>query len=142
MRKLVLVAAAAIALGVSAASANAANITAQIDISDQTMTVYKNGFRQYKWKVSTARKGYHTPTGQYTVKWLSKNHRSRKYNNAPMPYSLFFHGGYAVHGTTDLKRLGSPASHGCVRLDPKNAATLFSLAEQNGLKQTKIIIRE
>lgn len=142
MRKLVLVAATTIALAASAAVANAANIVAKIDISDQTMTVYKNGFRQYKWKVSTARRGYHTPTGQYTVKWASKDHRSRKYNNAPMPFSLFFHGGYAVHGTTDLKRLGSPASHGCVRLDPKNAAKLFSLAQKAGLRQTKIIIRE
>ena len=142
MRKLVLAATASLGLVMSVAVANAANIVAKIDLSDQTMTVYKNGFRKYKWKVSTARNGYVTPTGQYTVKWASKNHRSRKYNNAPMPYSLFFHGGYAVHGTTDLKRLGRPASHGCVRLDPKNAATLFSMAQEAGLGQTRIVIRK
>ncbi len=140
MRNFVVAAVAGAILAGSAVVANAASVVARIDISDQTMTVYKNGFRKYKWKVSTARNGYVTPTGQYTVKWASKNHRSRKYNNAPMPYSLFFHGGYAVHGTTDLKRLGRPASHGCVRLDPKNAEKLFSLAQEAGLHSTQIVI--
>ncbi len=142
MRKFVFAAVAGAVFAVSVVAANAASIVAKVDLSDQTMTVYKNGFIKHKWKVSTARKGYVTPVGKYTVKWSSKNHRSRKYNNAPMPYSLFFHGGYAVHGTTDLKRLGRPASHGCVRLDPKNAATLFALAEKNGLRRTRIIIQK
>lgn len=130
-------------LGFSAVSASqAASLVARVSISDQTMTVYKNGFAKYSWPVSTARKGYYTPTGDYTAKWASKNHRSRKYDNAPMPFAIFFNGGYAVHATFDLKRLGRPASHGCVRLHPENAATFFQLALQEGLGNTRIIIRQ
>lgn len=130
-------------LGFSAVSAaQAASLVARVSISDQTMTVYKNGFAKYSWPVSTARKGYYTPTGDYTAKWASKNHRSRKYDNAPMPFAIFFNGGYAVHATFDLKRLGRPASHGCVRLHPENAATFFQLALQEGLGNTRIIIRQ
>ena len=120
--------------------AGAAGLIANIDISSQTMTVSHNGAVQYRWKVSTARKGYVTPVGSYRAKWASRNHRSRKYDNAPMPYAIFFNGGYAVHATFDLKRLGSPASHGCVRLHPDNAAQFFSLATNEGLANTKIVV--
>lgn len=128
------------AAGVS--TANAATLVAKISIADQTMTVYKNGFPKYSWPVSTARRGYVTPTGNYTAKWASKDHRSKKYDNAPMPFAIFFNGGYAVHATFDLKRLGRPASHGCVRLHPENAATFFSLALQEGLGNTRIVINQ
>ncbi len=122
--------------------AKATTLTARIDISKQTMVVTHRGRVKYRWKVSTGRRGYYTPTGTYSPKWLSKHHRSRKYNNAPMPFAIFFRGGYAVHGTTDLKRLGRPASHGCVRLDPNHAAKLFSLVEREGFKNTRIIINQ
>ena len=118
----------------------AASLTAWIDISQQSMVVTHRGRVKYRWKVSTGRAGYYTPTGTYSPKWLSRHHRSRKYNNAPMPYAIFFRGGYAVHGTDDLKRLGRPASHGCVRLDPRNAAVLFSLVQREGFKNTRIVI--
>lgn len=140
MRKVLLAILAFVCLQFQPLVAEAGNVVARISLSSQTMTVSKNGIVQYRWKVSTARKGYVTPTGSYSAKWLSKNHRSRKYNNAPMPFSIFFKGGYAVHGTTDLKRLGRPASHGCVRLDPKNAARLFAMAKSNGLSNTRIVI--
>ncbi|SIQ15918.1 L,D-transpeptidase catalytic domain [Rhizobium sp. RU20A] len=123
-----------------AVSASAANLVAKISLSSQTMTVTQNGVVTYRWKVSTARKGYVTPQGAWKAKWLSRNHRSRKYNNAPMPYAVFYNGGYAVHATFDLKRLGRPASHGCVRLHPDHAATFFSLARQNGLANTRIVV--
>lgn len=118
----------------------AANLIARISLSSQTMTVSQNGFVRYRWKVSTARKGYVTPQGSWSAKWLSRNHRSRKYDDAPMPYAVFFNGGYAVHATFDLKRLGRPASHGCIRLHPDNAAEFFSLASQYGLKNTQIVV--
>ncbi len=121
-------------------SAFAANLIARVSLSSQTMTVSQNGFVRYRWKVSTARKGYVTPQGSWSAKWLSRNHRSRKYDNAPMPYAVFFNGGYAVHATFDLKRLGRPASHGCIRLHPENAAEFFALAGQYGLKNTKIVV--
>ncbi|WP_457583463.1 L,D-transpeptidase [Ensifer canadensis] len=119
---------------------SAANLIAKISLSSQTMVVKQNGVVMYRWKVSTARKGYVTPKGSWKAKWLSRNHRSRKYDNAPMPYAVFFKGGYAVHATYDLKRLGRPASHGCVRLHPDNAAEFFALARENGLKNTRIVI--
>lgn len=121
-------------------TAEAGTITAKISLSSQTMTVTQNGIVMYKWKVSTARSGYRTPTGSYRAYWASRHHRSRKYDNAPMPYAIFFKGGYAVHATFDVKRLGRPASHGCVRLHPSNAATFFSLAQKYGLSNTKVVI--
>jgi lipoprotein-anchoring transpeptidase ErfK/SrfK len=120
--------------------ASAASLTARIDLSSQTMTVSQNGVVRYTWKVSSGRKGYGTPTGSWSAKWLSRNHRSRKYNNAPMPHSVFFHGGYAIHGTYEVKRLGRPASHGCIRLAPQNAAAFFAMVQRTGNKNTRIVI--
>lgn len=121
-------------------SAQAATLVAQVDLSSQTMIVSHQGQVKYKWPVSTARRGYRTPVGSWSAKWLSRHHRSRKYNNAPMPHSIFYYRGYAVHGTYDIKRLGRPASHGCIRLHPDNAATLFSLVQRAGLQNTRIIV--
>ena len=124
----------------SSASALAAKLVAKVDISSQTMVVSYNGKVKYKWPVSTGRKGYSTPTGSYSAKWLSRHHRSRKYNNAPMPYAVFYHRGYAVHATYDTKRLGRVASHGCVRLAPENAAKFFSLVQKTGNSNTRIVV--
>ncbi len=115
-------------------------LVARIDLSDQRMTVYLGEKLMYVFPVSSGRKGYGTPPGRYQAEWLSPHHRSRKYNNAPMPWSVFFHGGYAVHGTTDIRHLGSPASHGCVRLHPDNAKTFFSLVQLSGKENTLISI--
>ncbi len=140
MRKIFVAFLALLFMQFHSTSAFAANLIAKVSLSSQTMTVSQNGFVKYRWKVSTARKGYVTPQGSWSAKWLSRNHRSRKYDNAPMPYAVFFNGGYAVHATFDLKRLGRPASHGCIRLHPDNAAEFFSLASQYGLKNTKIVV--
>ena len=121
-------------------AALSANLVAQVSLSSQTMVVTQNGVVKYRWRVSTGRKGYGTPTGSWSAKWVSRNHRSRKYNNAPMPFAVFFKGGYAVHATYETKRLGRPASHGCVRLHPENAATFFQMASRNGLSNTRIVI--
>lgn len=118
----------------------AAAVVANVSLSSQTMTVTENGAVRYQWKVSTGRKGYITPKGSWKAKWLSKNHRSRKYNNAPMPYAVFYNGGYAVHATYETKRLGRPASHGCIRLHPTNAAAFFALTHRYGLANTRINI--
>jgi lipoprotein-anchoring transpeptidase ErfK/SrfK len=140
MKTILAAAAATLFFQFSPAAAEAANLVANISIGSQTMTVSENGFVKYRWKVSTARNGYVTPTGSWSAKWLSRDHRSRKYDNAPMPFAVFFNGGYAVHGTFDLKRLGTPASHGCVRLEPKNAAQFFSMAQETGLSNTRVVI--
>ncbi|WP_105008168.1 L,D-transpeptidase [Rhizobium leguminosarum] len=140
MKAILAAAAASLLLQFSPVASQAATLVANISIGKQMMTVSENGFVKYRWKVSTARNGYVTPTGSWSAKWLSRDHRSRKYDNAPMPYAVFFNGGYAVHATFDLKRLGRPASHGCVRLHPDNAAQFFSLARQAGLANTRVVI--
>jgi lipoprotein-anchoring transpeptidase ErfK/SrfK len=118
----------------------AASIVAKIDLSDQRMRVYINGFPRHSWPVSTARSGYRTPVGTFHPGRMHKRYFSKKYHNSPMPYSVFFYHGYAIHGTNAVKKLGHPASHGCVRLHPENAKRLFSLIAKNGKENAKIVI--
>jgi lipoprotein-anchoring transpeptidase ErfK/SrfK len=123
------------------AAANAhAGVVARIDISRQTMTVSENGVVKYSWPVSTGRKGYRTPRGTYRPTRMHKMWYSRKYDNSPMPHSIFFRGGYAIHGTNYTKSLGRPASHGCVRLHPSHARTLFNLVLAHGRANTRIVL--
>lgn len=121
--------------------ASAAPLVAKVDISSQTMTVYENGRATHRWAVSTARRGKVTPRGSYTAKWLSRYHKSSRYNNAPMPFAIFFKGHYAIHGTNQISRLGRPASAGCIRLHPDNAALLFSKVRRVGLDNMKVVIQ-
>ena len=120
--------------------AQAAQLVARIDVSQQVMTVSYGGEILHSWAVSTGKSGYYTPRGAYRPQWMAAMWRSKKYNNAPMPYSVFFKGGYAVHGTSHVKALGRPASHGCVRLQTKNAARFYALVQQVGRKNTRIVI--
>lgn len=123
--------------------ANAANqIVARVSISQQTMEVLVDGRPTFEWKVSTAGKGYVTPTGSFKPTHLEEMWYSRQYDNSPMPHSVFFHGGYAIHATEAIKRLGRPASHGCVRLHPDNAADFYQLVEVFGPENTSIVIEE
>jgi lipoprotein-anchoring transpeptidase ErfK/SrfK len=117
-----------------------ANIEARINTTTQKMQVLVDGVQTYEWRVSTARKGYVTPKGEYKPQDMYKKYYSHKYHNSPMPYAIFYNGGYAVHGTNAVASLGQPASHGCVRLDTANAATLFDLVSQHGRTNTKIVI--
>ena len=117
------------------------NILVKIDLSEQKMNVYKGKHLLYTWSVSTARKGYITPKGNYKPYHLAKMHYSTKYDNSPMPYSIFFKGGYAIHGTKSVKRLGQRASHGCVRLHTNNAKKLYNLIRSHGYKKTSIKIK-
>ncbi|MCO6389083.1 L,D-transpeptidase [Aliihoeflea sp. 40Bstr573] len=141
MRSFAAIVVAAIIAILPAGAADAASLVARVSLATQTMTVSHNGKVIYRWPVSTARKGKITPTGQWSAKWLSKNHRSSRYENAPMPYAIFYNGHYAVHGTYQVNRLGRPASAGCVRLHPEHAARLFVLTQRVGLKQTRIIVQ-
>lgn len=118
--------------------AQAYEVIARVDLSSQTMTVIRGGVKMYRWRVSTARRGKVTPTGRWTAKWLARHHRSSRYNNAPMPYSIFYNGNFAIHGTNQISKLGRPASAGCIRLHPKNAAVLFRMTRQAGLRNTLV----
>ena len=117
-----------------------ASVRASIDLSDQAMTVTVDGLHYATWRVSTARRGYRTPIGSFRPYLLKRMHYSSKYENSPMPYSVFFRGGYAIHGTGYVKSLGRPVSHGCVRLHPRNAATLYRLVRSYGMGNTRIVI--
>jgi lipoprotein-anchoring transpeptidase ErfK/SrfK len=119
------------ALVLAAGPASAA-IVARIDNSQQRMRVYVDGGLAYVWPVSTARRGYRTPPGHYRVQRMERMWYSRKYDWSPMPHALFFRGGYAIHGTYSVRQLGRPASHGCVRLAPGNARTLFDMVRARG----------
>lgn len=121
-------------------SAMADRVVARVSISEQKMYVYRHGTLVHEWPVSTARPGKITPTGNWQPQWLSKHHRSSRYNNAPMPYAIFYSGHYAIHGTTQVSRLGRPASAGCVRLDPRNASVLFDMVREEGMDQTRVIV--
>jgi hypothetical protein len=134
LRRIVL----AIVFAFAASPAFADNVLVIVDIQMQTMHVRVDGVTKYRWDVSTGRQGYSTPPGRYEPIRMHKRYFSRKYDNAPMPFAIFFHGGYAIHGTTDLRNLGRIASHGCVRLHPDNAATLFDLVKQAGPENTVI----
>ncbi len=79
-----------------------------IDISSQSMSVKVNGWPYGRWKVSTARSGYYTPRGTFRVQRTAKVYYSRKYDNSPMPNSVFFKGGYAIHGSYYVRSLGRP----------------------------------
>jgi lipoprotein-anchoring transpeptidase ErfK/SrfK len=115
-------------------------VQVHVDISSQAMSVRVNGWPYASWRVSTGRSGYYTPRGSYSVKRLARMHYSRKYDNAPMPNSVFFHGGYAIHATNQVRALGRPASHGCVRLAPGNAAALYALVQKYGPRRTRITL--
>jgi lipoprotein-anchoring transpeptidase ErfK/SrfK len=95
----------------------------------QTMSIYEDGDLLDVWPVSTARRGYYTPSGTFYPYSYQPIHYSKKYDNAPMPHSIFFSGGYAIHATPHTGNLGRPASHGCVRLSPSNAATLYKMTK-------------
>jgi len=118
-----------------------AGVTVQVDRGAQTMHVFVGGYLEYSWPISTGRRGYSTPAGSYRPTRLERMWHSRKYDWSPMPYSIFFRGGYAIHGTYETKRLGRRASHGCIRLAPGNARELFSLVSRYGPAATRIHIR-
>ena len=122
------------------------SVTATISISEQRMTlkvVDKTGTAQtFVWKVSTGKTGFETPTGAWKPTRLDIDHRSRTYDDAPMPFAVFFTGGYAIHATDAVGRLGKPASHGCVRLAKGNAAMFFDLVDAYGKRNTRIVVTE
>lgn len=141
MRGVILGLVMALAMAVAPGVARA-NVQVEVDVGSQTMEVYVDGRLKHTWKVSTGRDGYETPGGDFSVKRMEEEWYSKEYDDAPMPHAVFFSGGYAIHGTYDVKRLGRPASHGCIRLAPGNAARLYNLVEQHGAGRTRISIND
>lgn len=115
-------------------------VVANVNLTTQKMTVSVNGKVQYTWAVSSGLPAFPTPRGKFTATWMSKMHYSKQYDDAPMPHSVFFKDGAAIHGTSATRALGRPASHGCVRLAPGNAATFYGLVQRYGITKTRVIV--
>ena len=116
-----------------------ADILVNVSKTSQRMAVMVDGSARYNWLISTGRGRYVTPNGVFQPTWMARKWRSRQYKGAPMPYSIFFNRGYAIHGTTEISRLGRVASHGCVRLHPKDAAVLFALVKDQ-MADTRVVV--
>jgi hypothetical protein len=105
------------------------------------MTVFLDGIQKYEWPVSTGRAGYSTPSGTYTATSMNEIWYSKEWDNSPMPHSIFFmKDGHAIHGSYEVKNLGKPVSHGCVRISPENATILYALVKENGLENTQVVL--
>src|SRR3974377_356098 len=112
-----------------------------VDKTNQEMTVFIDGVEEYDWPVSTGREGYSTPSGTYTPTSMNEVWYSKQWDNAPMPHSIFFmKDGHAIHGSYEVKTLGKPVSHGCVRVSPQNAATLYALVGKHGLENNEVVL--
>jgi lipoprotein-anchoring transpeptidase ErfK/SrfK len=119
----------------------ASKVLVSIDKGSQEMTVFVDGIEQHTWPVSTGLYGYSTPSGTYNATSMNKMWYSRQWDNAPMPHAIFFtKKGHAIHGTHETKKLGTPASKGCVRLSPKHAEKLFALVKEKGMENTEIVL--
>jgi len=118
-----------------------AAVLINIDKTKQKMTIFLDGAKKYDWPVSTGRAGYSTPSGTYTATSMNEVWYSKEWDNSPMPHSIFFmKDGHAIHGSYEVKTLGKPVSHGCVRISPENATTLYALVEKNGLENTEVVL--
>lgn len=136
---------AGLAAGMLMAGALAAPASASllitVDKDAQRMTVAVDGDTRYVWPVSTGLPAYDTPNGSYRPFRMEPTHFSREWDNAPMPHAIFFSQiGHAIHGTNQTRHLGHAASHGCVRLSPRNAATLFSLVKAEKMANTRVVV--
>ncbi len=130
------------ALAVSSVSAWALKVDISVSKVSQKMTVKVDGSTEYVWLVSTGGGQYDTPSGTYHIFRMEKEHFSKEWDDAPMPNSMFFTGqGHAIHGSYHIARLGTKASHGCVRLAPENAAILYDLVQKAGYQNSTVVIK-
>ena len=118
----------------------AITLVVKIDLTNQRLTVSEGGKVKYTWSISSGAEGFNTPVGTFQPEWMSKLWFSKKYDNAPMPHAVFFKNGAAIHATQATGSLGRPASHGCVRLAPANAAIFYGLVQRHGLVHTRIAV--
>jgi len=128
-------------LSLSIADRAQAQIVVRISRATQMMEVSVDGSYRYSWPVSTGRPGLATPGGVFHPHSMFVRWYSNKYYHSPMPHSIFFDGGIAIHGSYEISGLGRPVSHGCVRLHPANATILFGLVRQEGMRNTTVIVQ-
>jgi hypothetical protein len=124
-----------------ASGAAQAKIAITIDKNAQLMTVAVDGVQRYQWPVSTGIPSRETPNGTFQTFRMEEDHYSKEFDDAPMPHSIFFTKiGHAIHGTDSESRLGTPASHGCVRLSRAHAATLYAMVQKDGVLNTSVTL--
>jgi len=141
MRRLSILAGCLLVVVTAGADRALADVSISVDKATQRMSVSVDGQERHSWPVSTGLARYDTPTGSYIPFRLEKDHFSKEWDDAPMPHSIFFTSrGHAIHGSDATQRLGSPASHGCIRLSRENAAILFDLVKEQGLEKTKVVV--
>jgi hypothetical protein len=141
MRAFLSVVSATAALCLSWASAADAKVTINVDKDAQQMTVAVDGVERYTWPVSTGNPSHETPNGKFQTFRMEEDHYSKEFDDAPMPHAIFFtKQGHAIHGTDSVSRLGSPASHGCVRLSRANAQTLWDIVKADGVLNTTVTL--
>src|SRR3954471_15443854 len=122
-------------------SAAQAAVLITIDKAEQKMTVDVDGSTRWIWPVSTGRRGYDTPAGNFRPFRMEEDHYSKEWDDAPMPHSIFFTTeGHAIHGSYETRNLGRPVSHGCVRISPKNAEKLFELVKREGVSSARVVV--
>jgi hypothetical protein len=132
---------AATTLMLFAAGAAQAKVAITVDKDAQMMTVAVDGVERYHWPVSTGNPSHETPNGTFRTFRMEEDHYSKEFDDAPMPHSIFFTKvGHAIHGTESEGRLGTPVSHGCVRLSRANATTLYALVQQQGVLNTTVTL--
>jgi hypothetical protein len=119
-----------------------AELLVAISKSQQRLAIVIDGAETHRWPVSTGRRGFETPSGSFHPIRLERHWYSRQYDRTPMPWAMFFYRGYAVHGTMEATNLGHAASHGCVRLRPDHAATLYGLMRRQGLANTNVVVMD
>jgi hypothetical protein len=124
-------------------------VFAHVKKAEQKLYLYVNGQLQAVWATSTGTTGHGTPNfdtrpdGRIYNKYTSKKYPGGDYNGlGNMPYAVFIRGGFAIHGTGrgNWPKLGRPASHGCIRIHPDNAAVFNSLVRNAGIQNTWITV--
>jgi hypothetical protein len=132
---------AATTLMLFATGAAQAKVSITVDKDAQVLTVAVDGVQRYQWPVSSGNPSHETPNGTFRAFRMEADHFSKEFDDAPMPHSIFFTKiGHAIHGTESEGRLGTPVSHGCVRLSRANAATLYALVQEQGVLNTTVTL--
>lgn len=119
-----------------------ADVVARVDLSQQRMRVYVKGRQTHVWRVSTGKKGWRTPTGQFQPYLMYRNYYEKHWQ-AHLPFLVALtKSGIAIHGTNATHKLGRPASHGCIRLSISNASQFYRLVKKHGLRKTRVIVTQ
>ncbi len=130
-----------IGTGFFASGTAQAKVEITVDKNNQLMTVAVDGVERYQWPVSSGNPSHETPNGTFRTFRMEADHFSKEFDDAPMPHSIFFTKiGHAIHGTESEGRLGTPVSHGCVRLSRANATTLYALVQKEGVLNTTVTL--